>query len=267
MINVLDHGFVRLVDHMGDDARIVQAARVSYGKGTRSSLEDAALIDYLMRHAHTSPFEMVEFTFHVKAPIFVVRQWFRHRTASVNEVSGRYSVMEELFYQPEPGALRRQDRTNRQGSVGPLPPETAEEAGETIRAVQRNSYEAYQALLHHGLAREQARVVLPLSLYSEFYWKQNLHNLLHFLKLRMDAHAQREIQLYASAIAQLVREVTPVAYAAFEEHTLKAVRFSASEMEAIKTHLDKESLRQTLAEHGFKKSRIAEILDKIYKDD
>jgi thymidylate synthase (FAD) len=191
-IPVLDHGFVRLVDYLGGDERIVSAARVSYGDGTKTVREDRALIDYLLRHAHTSPFEQVVLTFHVKMPIFVARQWIRHRTARLNEVSGRYSVMADEFYLPSPEDLRVQSSSNRQGR-GPesLPEAEAESILGALREGRVRSYEAYESLLAAGVAREIARIDLPVSLYTQMYWQIDLHNLFHFLRLRLDAHALR----------------------------------------------------------------------------
>ncbi|WP_234554156.1 FAD-dependent thymidylate synthase [Thermus caliditerrae] len=258
-IPVLDKGFVRLVDAMGNDRAIVQAARVSYGKGTKTVREDAALIDYLMRHRHTSPFEMVEFKFHVKAPIFVVRQWFRHRTASVNEISGRYSVLKEEFYEPQ--AWRKQARRNKQGSEGEL---SDEEASLLLKGVEREAYQAYQTLLEKGIAREMARMVLPLNLYTEFYWKQDLHNLFHFLALRLDPHAQWEIRQYAKAIAEIVKAHVPLAWQSFEEHVLKGTHLSRTELKALQGLLTPELYEKALKELGLSGSRLQEALEKIF---
>ncbi len=260
-IHVLDQGFVRLVEVMGSDAAIVQAARVSYGQGTKSVREDAALIDYLMRHRHTSPFEMVEFKFHVRAPIFVARQWFRHRTASVNERSLRYSESEEAFYHPQ--GWRRQARNNKQGSEGIF--ENAE-ADAALENAYRSAYAAYQKLLSLGVAREEARVVLPVGLYTEFYWKQDLHNLLHFIQLRLDAHAQYEIRVYAGAIAEFVKRHVPLAWRAFEEHVLHATTISRTEREILRQLVDRDRYRSALAEAGLGKGRIREALAKIFPD-
>jgi thymidylate synthase (FAD) len=235
---VLDKGFVRLVDYLGGDERVVQAARVSYGAGTKSYREDAGLIDYLLRHQHTSPFEQVVFTFHVKLPIFVARQWIRHRTARVNEVSGRYSVMKDDFYLPEPGDVALQSDDNKQGRR-----EEALEAGEAERVRglleqgQRAAYEAYRVLVDRGIARELARVNLPLSLYTEWYWQIDLHNLFHFLKLRLDSHAQKEIRLYARVLLDIARSVAPRCCESFERHILGAVHFSRDEFAELKRRL------------------------------
>ncbi len=230
----LDKGFVRLLDIMGDDAAIVQAARVSYGEGTRSVSDDRRLIRYLMRHRHTSPFEMVEFKFHIKLPIFVARQWIRHRTASVNEYSGRYSIMREEFYLPEPEQIRPQSLLNKQGrSEEPLPEELARSVRQRLQDTQQRLYAEYQELLQQNLARELARINLPLSLYTEWYWKIDLHNLFHFLRLRLDEHAQYEIRVYARAIAEIVKQVVPLAWEAFEDYVLNAVTFSRAEQAAL----------------------------------
>ena len=261
-IRVLEQGFVRLVDQMGDDSRVVQAARVSYGAGTKTQREDAALIDYLMRHQHTSPFEMVEFLFHVKTPIFVARQWFRHRTASVNEVSGRYSVMEEQMYMPT--GLRAQSQSNRQRGEGNLAPGDEDAGKGEIEMAYKESYEHYQDLIARGVAREQARLVLPLGIYTEFYWKQDLHNLFHFLKLRLAQEAQEEIRVYAEAIAQIVSERVPVCWQAFNEHILKAAILSDSELAALRSLIGPEAYRAALASQGLSGSRLREALAKLF---
>jgi thymidylate synthase (FAD) len=258
-ISVLDKGFVRLVDQMGDDRSIVQAARVSYGEGTKTYREDRALIDYLMRHRHTSPFEMVEFKFHIKAPIFVVRQWFRHRTASVNEISGRYSVLKEEFYEPE--TWRKQAKDNKQGSEGSYEDQGADAL---LKEVEEEAYRAYQALLERGVAREMARMVLPLNLYTEFYWKQDLHNLFHFLKLRLDPHAQWEIRQYAQAIANIVKERVPMAWEAFEEHVLLGQNLSRTELLALRGLLTPELYEKALRALGLSERRVKEALEKVF---
>ncbi len=258
-VPVLDKGFVRLVDQMGDDSAIVQAARVSYGPGTKTLREDAALIDYLMRHRHTSPFEMVVFKFHVKAPIFVARQWFRHRTASVNEISGRYSVLKDEFYEPQ--AWRKPSSKNKQASGEAF---LDREADALLRQVEEEAYRAYQALLERGIAREMARMVLPLNLYTEFYWKQDLHNLFHFLKLRLAPEAQWEIRAYAQAIAALVKERVPLAWQSFEEHILHGVGLSRSEREALKGLLTPEVYEEALKRLGLSGGRLKEALEKLF---
>jgi thymidylate synthase (FAD) len=234
-IKVLDKGFIRLVDYLGDDSRIVQSARVSYGEGTKSYREDKGLIDYLLRNDHTSPFEQVSFTFHIKMPIVVARQWIRHRTAKVNEISGRYSVMKSEFYVPAAEDIALQSDDNKQGRQNePVSAELAKEIQDIISAEQERVYETYTKLLDMGLAREIARINLPLSLYTEWYWTMDLHNLFHFLRLRMDAHAQKEIRVYANAIFEIVKKITPMAAEAFEKHLLTGVALSGSELEAVR---------------------------------
>lgn len=207
-IPVLDHGFVRVVDYMGDDGAIVQAARVSYGRGTKRVQDDAGLIRYLMRHRHTTPFEMCEIKYHVKLPIFVARQWIRHRTASVNEYSARYSVLDREYYLPAPEHLAAQARDNRQGRGEVLTSEAAADVLALLRADAERCYVHYEEMLDPeglGLARELARINLTLNTYTQWYWKIDLHNLLHFLSLRADPHAQHEIRVYAEAMLETVR--------------------------------------------------------------
>ncbi|MGE4584254.1 MAG: FAD-dependent thymidylate synthase [Sphaerochaeta sp.] len=232
---VLDHGFVRLVDYLGSDERIVQSARVSYGSGTKTYRQDKGLITYLLRNDHTSPFEQVNFTFHVKMPIFVARQWIRHRTGRVNEISGRYSVMSDECYQPDVQHINFQSEDNKQGRANEaVDPKLAEEVLALLGEDQKHSYETYQKLLDLGIARELARIDLPLSLYTEWYWQMDLHNLFHFLQLRLDSHAQFEIRSYAQIILEMVRTVCPIATEAFEEYKLGGKNFSKGELEAIK---------------------------------
>lgn len=231
-IKVLDKGFVRLVDYMGGDQRIVQAARVSYGAGTKTLRQDRGLIHYLLKNEHTSPFEQVILTFHTKMPIFVARQWVRHRTARLNEISGRYSIMRDEFYVPEPDQMRGQSSDNKQARSDEVLPNAAEMIAE-MEADQRQLYSHYEGMIEGGLAREVARANLPLSLYTEWYWQIDLHNLLRFLRLRMDSHAQYEIRVYAEAMAQCAKAVAPLAYEAFEEHILGSARFSRAECEAL----------------------------------
>jgi thymidylate synthase (FAD) len=231
---VLDHGFVRLVDYLGSDERIVQSARVSYGGGTKTYRQDKGLINYLLRNDHTSPFEQVNFTFHVKMPIFVARQWIRHRTARVNEISGRYSVMADEHYLPDRAKISLQSEDNKQGRMEiPVDDAVADEVLAILEADQRHSYESYQRLLDLGIAREISRINLPLSLYTEWYWQMDLHNLFHFLRLRLDPHAQWEIRAYAEVVLDMVRRVCPIAVEAFEEHKLGAETFSKSELIAL----------------------------------
>lgn len=260
----LNAGFVRLVDYMGGDESIVQAARVSYGKGTKTVHEDRGLIRYLMRHMHTTPFEMVELKFHVKLPIFVARQWIRHRTANVNEYSGRYSVMKDEFYVPDEEAIRYQSKRNKQGRAGEVPPELRQKVLEILTHSHRQMYDEYSRLLEDNIARELARVNLPLSLYTEWYWKIDLHNLFHFLRLRMDDHAQYEIRVYAKAIGEIVRQVVPVAWEAFEDYLLKAERFSRLEMNILSERMNLDGITKEFLEmKGMKGREADEFLEKI----
>lgn len=263
-IRVLDKGFVRLVDYLGGDERIVQAARVSYGAGTRTVREDRALIEYLLRNRHTSPFEQVIFTFHVKMPIFVARQWLRHRTARLNEISGRYSVMKDEFYVPEPEHVRLQSKTNRQGgSAEGVTDELRAGVASALERGQRQAYEDYERLLEADVARELARVNLPVALYTEMYWQIDLNNLFHFLRLRMDWHAQYEIRAYGDAMARAVRAVAPLAYEAFEEHLLHGHNLSRTELALVRQALDPEALDRLLDESGLSGSRRRELLHKL----
>jgi thymidylate synthase (FAD) len=264
---VLDHGFVRLVDYMGSDAAIVQAARVSYGEGTKKVSEDRALIRYLMRQGHTSPFEMAEFKFHVKLPIFVARQWIRHRTANVNEYSGRYSVMKEEFYIPEAKDIRFQSTVNKQGRAEEeVPDELKQRFVDFLKETHAASYEEYQHLIDEGLARELARIGLPLSLYTEWYWKIDLHNLFHFLRLRLDPHAQHEIRQYAKIMADMVKIVCPLAYEAFEDYILNSITFSAPELKVLNESLSDLSLaKEELVKRGLSRREADEFLEKLKK--
>ncbi len=244
---VLDKGFVRLVDYLGGDSRIVAAARVSYGAGTKTVREDRGLINYLMRNDHTSPFEQVILTFHAKMPIFVARQWVRHRTARLNEISGRYSVMEDEFYVPPREQLRQQSRNNKQArGEEELPVEVQEQILDLLKKDQTNVYSHYEGMLNDGLARELARINLPLSLYTQWYWQIDLHNLFHFLKLRLDSHAQYEIRAYGEVMATMAKAVAPLAYEAFEEHVLYGVKLSKSSREKLQKVL--ESMDQSSSE-------------------
>jgi thymidylate synthase (FAD) len=262
---VLDHGFVRLVDYMGNDGAIVQAARVSYGKGTKKVSRDRELIRYLLGHQHTSPFEMVEFKFHVKLPIFVARQWIRHRTANVNEYSGRYSVMKEEFYRPEADQIRLQSEVNKQGrSDEAAPDELRDDFLAHSADMQKRAYEKYSGYLAVGLARELARVNLPLSMYTEWYWKIDLHNLMHFLKLRIDPHAQYEIRQYALAMGEIVKTVCPISWEAFEDYILQAEKFSSIELRVLQAKLSGLAPDQdALVAAGLSTLEAAEFLDKL----
>ena len=232
---VLDKGFVRLVDYFGGDQRIVQSARVSYGEGTKSVSQDGALIDYLLRHQHTSPFEQVVMTFHLKMPIFVARQWVRHRTGRMNEVSGRYSIMKDEFYVPAEDKVSPQSTDNKQGRASEaFDKETADKIITKLEEGQKAAYESYNELIESGLAREIARINLPLSLYTEFYWEMDLHNLFHFLKLRLDSHAQYEIRVYAQVILEICKKVAPMATESFINHMNQGVSFSGEEMRALR---------------------------------
>ncbi|MBU4446051.1 MAG: FAD-dependent thymidylate synthase [Candidatus Marinimicrobia bacterium] len=235
---VLDKGFVRLIDYLGGDSRIVQSARVSYGQGTKSVREDRALIDYLMSHQHTSPFEQVILTFHCKMPIFIARQWIRHRTARINEISGRYSIMENEFYVPNPDQIKFQSKDNRQGRAEEeVPVKLRQKVLNILINDQKSAYENYGKLIEDGIARELARINLPLSLYTQWYWQIDLNNLFHFLKLRLDYHAQWEIRQYGKAMAEITKAVAPMAYKAFETHVLNAISFSGKELEALANQL------------------------------
>jgi thymidylate synthase (FAD) len=238
---VLDKGFIRLVDYFGSDERIVQSARVSYGKGTKSVREDKLLIDYLWKNEHTSPFEQVVFTFHCKLPIFVARQWIRHRTARLNEISGRYSVMKEEFYIPEKENIKFQSKDNKQGRSEELvPDELKERVLNILKESNSISFKGYTDMIESGLARELSRINLPLNLYTEWYWQIDLKNLLHFLKLRLDHHAQYEIREYAKVMGGIVKIVCPYTWEAFEEHTLFSVKFSKSEFKILEKLINKD---------------------------
>jgi len=264
-VKCLNCGFVRLVDYMGGDESIVQAARVSYGKGTKTVNEDRGLIRYLMRHGHTTPFEMVELKFHVKLPIFVARQWIRHRTANVNEYSGRYSVMKDEFYVPDHTVIHRQSPRNRQGRAEvEVPADMRSRVLDLLLAGQKTMYAGYEELLEADIARELARINLPLSLYTEWYWKIDLHNLFHFLGLRLDAHAQYEIRVYAEAVGGIARKVAPVAYEAFEDYVLEARKFSRAEAAIIATRLDSSGITsEYLESKGIKGREAEEFLEKL----
>jgi thymidylate synthase (FAD) len=245
-IPCLDHGFVRLVDYMGDDAAIVQAARVSYGKGTKLVRKDRGLLRYLMRHRHSTPFEMCELKLHVKLPIFVARQWIRHRTANVNEISARYSVLDREFYIPRPEDMAMQSASNRQGRGSVLPPDKAAAALELLKRDAHQCYSDYQSLLgeEYTLARELARMNLPVNLYTQWYWKIDLHNLLHFLSLRADPHAQYEIRVFAEAIGQIVADWVPLTWEAFQDYRMGGVFLSRQETALLKRALKGEPLSQ-----------------------
>ncbi len=260
-IPVLDHGFIRVIDYMGDDAAVVQAARVSYGRGTRKTSEDEGLIRYLMRHWHSTPFEMCEIKYHVKLPIFVARQWIRHRTANVNEYSARYSIMDKDFYLPAPEHMAAQSSDNRQGRGDVLDPATAERVLTLLRDDAEQTYGHYEEMLDEdgiGLARELARMNLTLNTYTQWYWKTDLHNLFHFLRLRADSHAQYEIRVYAEAMLETVKAWVPLSYGAFTDYRLGAVTFSAKMLAVLKKRLAGEAVDQPSS--GLSKREWAELL-------
>ncbi|MEQ8968641.1 MAG: FAD-dependent thymidylate synthase [Azospirillaceae bacterium] len=276
-IPVLDHGFVRVVDYMGDDAAVVQAARVSYGRGTRRVQDDAGLIRYLMRHWHSTPFEMCEIKFHVKLPIFVARQWIRHRTANVNEYSARYSVLDREFYIPAPEHLAAQSATNRQGRGAVLPPEEAGRVLEVLREDAERCHGDYAWLLNEtsdgepidpertGLARELARMNLTLNTYTQWYWKIDLHNLMHFLRLRADAHAQYEIRAYAEVMADIMSKWVPTVHQAYLDYRQNAVALSAPSLEVVKRMLGGEPV--TAETSGLSKREWRELMAALGRDD
>ena len=242
---VLDHGFIRVIDYMGDDAAICQAARVSYGKGTKSVSNDRGLIRYLMRHWHSTPFEMCEIKLHVKLPVFVARQWIRHRTANVNEYSARYSILDREFYIPAPEALARQSTQNNQGRGAALSEAEAARVLEILKADAARCYDHYEEMIGEvGLARELARMNLPANIYTQWYWKVDLHNLFHFLRLRADTHAQYEIRVYAEAIARVVADWVPDAFGAFEDYRMGGATLSAQALDCLRRMLKGEEVTQ-----------------------
>jgi thymidylate synthase (FAD) len=272
-IPVLDHGFIRIIDYMGDDAAVVQAARVSYGKGTKKVQEDRGLIRYLMRHHHTTPFEMAEIKLHVKLPIFVARQWIRHRTANVNEYSARYSILDNEFYVPAPEHLAAQSSANRQGRGNVL---EGVEAGRVLSILIDDAERAYSHYLemlnegrqqqprnpnHKGVARELARMNLPVSFYTQWYWKIDLHNLMGFLKLRADAHAQHEIRAYANVILDIMKAWVPITHEAFAEYQLNAVSLSATARRVLRRLISGEKV--TRENSGLSSREWDELLDAV----
>jgi thymidylate synthase (FAD) len=270
---VLDHGFVRVIDYMGDDAAIVQAARVSYGRGTRAANEDRGLIRYLMRHRHSTPFEMCEIKFHVKLPIFVARQWIRHRTANVNEYSARYSILDREFYIPAPEHLAAQSAVNRQGRGTVLEGAEAARVLDLLREDATRNYDHYLEMLNEdeqgkpldetraGLARELARMNLTLNAYTQWYWKTDLHNLFHFLSLRADAHAQYEIRAYAEAMMGAAEAWVPMAAAAFRDYRLGAVTFSAQMLAIVRRMVAGEAVAQEGS--GLSKREWRELMEAL----
>lgn len=272
-IPVLDHGFLRVVDYMGDDSAIVQAARVSYGRGTRAANEDRGLIRYLMRHRHSTPFEMCEIKYHVKLPIFVARQWIRHRTSNVNEYSARYSILDREFYIPAPEHLAAQSSVNRQGRGSVLQGPEAARVLDLLREDATRNYDHYAEMLNEdeagnpldperqGLARELARMNLTLNTYTQWYWKTDLHNLFHFLSLRADSHAQYEIRAYAEAMLTTVEAWVPIAYAAFRDYRLGAVTLSAQMIGIVRRLLAGESVAQEGS--GLSKREWRELMETL----
>ena len=272
-IEVLDHGFIRVIDYMGDDTSIVQSARVSYGKGTKQISNDKGLIKYLMRHRHSTPFEMCEIKFHIKLPIFIARQWIRHRTANVNEYSARYSILDKEFYIPSPENLAAQSATNNQGRGDALTSEEASNVIDILRRDAEQTYSNYETLLNEnssgetiddnkaGIARELARMNLTLNTYTQWYWKIDLNNLLHFLALRADGHAQYEIRVYADAMLDIVRKWVPLTYAAFEDYRVGGTEVSAKEINLIKKLIKGEKI--SFEEEGLSKREWAELQRKF----
>ncbi len=270
---VLDHGFVRVIDYMGDDSAVVQAARVSYGKGTKKVSEDAGLIKYLMRHWHSTPFEMCEIKYHVKLPIFIARQWIRHRTANVNEYSARYSILDKEFYLPAPEQLAVQSSANRQGRGDVLEAAQAARVLDLLREDSERSYRGYKEMLNEdeegqiidegrsGLARELARMNLTLNYYTQWYWKTDLHNLMHFLRLRGDDHAQYEIRVYADAMMETLKRWVPLTYAAFLEYRAGSAHISATGLTIIKRMLGGEAVTQETS--GLSKREWVELMDML----
>ncbi|GBQ61640.1 FAD-dependent thymidylate synthase [Ameyamaea chiangmaiensis NBRC 103196] len=262
-VPLLDHGFLRVIDYMGDDSAIVQAARVSYGRGTRKVSEDAGLIRYLMRHRHSTPFEMCEIKFHVKLPIFVARQWIRHRMASVNEYSARYSILDREFYLPAPEQLAAQSASNRQGRAETLPPATAGRVMDMLRGDAMQCFTHYETMLNTdedgiGLARELARMNLTLNTYTQWYWKIDLHNLMHFIALRIDPHAQYEIRVYAEAMLDILRAWVPAAAAAFEDYRVGAFTLSSGMLDALRRMLDGDAV--TAENSGLSRREFTEMM-------
>jgi len=276
VLPVLDHGFVRVLDYMGDDGAVVQAARVSYGKGTRRVSEDQGLINYLMRHRHSTPFEMCEIKYHVKLPIFVARQWIRHRTANVNEYSARYSILDREFYVPEPEHLAAQATNNRQGRGDVLTGDDNARVLNLLREDAQRNYAHYQEMLNlddngdvlddsrTGLARELARMNLSLNYYSQWYWKIDLHNLLHFLSLRTDAHAQFEIREYADVMMETVEKWVPQTFAAFQDYRMGGTHLSAKGLDVVKRMLDGEDVTQP--DSGLSKREWVELMAQLGRE-
>ncbi len=254
---VLDHGFVRVIDYMGDDSSIVQAARVSYGKGTKKLNQDKNLINYLLSHKHSTPFEMNEIKFHIKLPIFVARQWIRHRTANVNEYSARYSILDNEFYVPKAQDVKPQSKQNNQGRSGEIDNNLSERYISSIKENAQINFSTYHHLLNLneecipldenrlGIARELARMVLPLNSYTQWYWKIDLHNLMHFLALRFDPHAQYEIRVYADVIIEILKKWVPLTYEAFLKNRLNSLTLSSEGINFIKNKLNNKNVDES----------------------
>ncbi|MGL9732680.1 MAG: FAD-dependent thymidylate synthase [Wolbachia sp.] len=255
---VLDRGFIRVVDYMGSDNAIVQAARVSYGNGIKQINQDEMLIKYLMRHNHTTPFEMCEIKFHVKLPIFVARQWMRHRTANVNEYSARYSILDNEFYIPRSEQIAKQSDNNKQGSGEAFDSHSSKEIIDSLTNDSNLIYSHYEKFIQQGLAREIARTNLMLNYYTQFYWKIDLHNLLHFLKLRVDKHAQYEIRVYAEIMLDIIKKWVPIAYSAFVEYCLQSICISRTGLEIVRKLIKKENV--TREESGIGKREWDELM-------
>ena len=267
---VLDHGFVRVIDYMGNDTSIVQAARVSYGEGTKKSRDDKSLIFYLMRHWHSTPFEMCEVKLHVKLPVFVARQWIRHRTANVNEYSARYSILDNEFYIPKSENLASQSSSNNQGRGDVLEGEEAKKVIQILKSDSLRSYKSYEKMLSKedkkGLARELARMNLPTNIYTQWYWKTDLHNLFNFIRLRNDLHAQYEIRVYAEKIAELVKKWVPFAFEAFEQYQLNSSHLSSNGLSCIKRLMKGEDVSQDNSGMGKREwKEFCEIIGKDHK--
>jgi len=275
-IPVLDHGFVRVIDYMGDDTAVVQAARVSYGRGTRASNEDRGLLRYLMRHRHSTPFEMCEIKYHVKLPIFVARQWIRHRTANVNEYSARYSILDREFYIPRPEHLAAQSSSNRQGRGEVLAGDEAARVLDLLRRDAAQTYDHYAEMLNEdeagepadpsrqGLARELARMNLTLNTYTQWYWKSDLHNLLNFLSLRADSHAQYEIRAYADAMLQTVAAWVPMSHEAFRDYRMGAVTLSSQMLAVVRRMVAGEAVSPEGS--GLSKREWRELMGMLGRD-
>ena len=276
-IPVLDHGFIRVIDYMGDDSSIVQSARVSYGKGTKKVSTDEGLIKYLMRHRHSTPFEMCEIKYHVKLPIFIARQWIRHRTANVNEYSARYSILDKEFYLPAKDQLAAQSQSNRQGRGDVLQGKQAEEVLNILKDDATRTYDNYEKLLNErfdgttidenkvGLARELARMNLTLNTYTQWYWKTDLLNLLNFLFLRADNHAQYEIRVYADKMLETVKRWVPITYQAFMDYRVGAAEISSKGLKVIKSMISGKRVGQE--ESGLSKREWNELMEKLDKKD